>query len=70
LEKRIIISQESESVPITVEIIGDWKAKEINRVERLIIINYRRQKSAIRKARELELKTQQQVNLDAEQKEE
>ena len=48
-EKYILITQDDPSEPLQVEITGEWKAKEVSRIQRMLIISYRRHKAAIRK---------------------
>lgn len=49
-EKLVIIKQPDPSEPIQVEMTGDWKAKEIPRIQRAVILAYRRHKAALRKS--------------------
>lgn len=49
VEKLITIKVEEEGKPLEVEIIGDWKAKEIPRIYKALVLAYRRKKASIRK---------------------
>jgi hypothetical protein len=53
-EKRIVITQESPNKPFDIELIGDWKAKEITRLQRLIVLAYRRRNRTIRQQEKVE----------------
>ena len=59
-EKRIIIEQTSESQPIQIDMIGPWKAKEISRIQRQLVLAYRRNRAVIRKAFEAEQKAKKE----------
>lgn len=48
-DKRIIIEQGDPERPIKITIEGSWRAKEITKIQRLLILAYRHKKADIRK---------------------